>query len=108
MAERREPSALHQLVGPEWFTTTIDTEVGENQEDMEALIDQLLAQVEILEFEAPSAETPAVTEPVQAGHQQFVQASDQDLQCLMDKNTNKNTLKSTNTWARRFEGWCRA
>ena len=84
MAERREPSVLHQLVGPEWFTTTTDTEAG-NEENMEAFIDQLLAQAEIPKFEAPPAETPAVTEPVQACPQQFIQASDQDLQRLMNK-----------------------
>ena len=98
---------LNLLVDPEWFTTTIDTEAGNNQEDMEAFIDQLLEQAESPELEAPPAETPAVTQPVQAGPQQFVQASDKDLQRLMDKNTNKNTLKSTNTWVRRFEGWHR-
>ena len=77
MAERSEPSMLHQLVDPEWFTTTIDTEAGNNQEDMEAFVDQLLEQAEIPELEAPPAETPAVTEaqPVQAGPQQFVQAT---------------------------------
>ena len=65
---------------------------------METFIDRLLAQAEIPELPTPPAETPAVTEPVQAGPRQFVQASNQDLQCLMDKNTNKNTLKPTNTW----------
>ena len=62
MAERSEPSMLHLLVDPEWFTTTIDTEAGNNQEDMEEFIDQLLVQAEIPELEAPPAETPAVTQ----------------------------------------------
>ena len=37
MAKRREPSVLHQLVGLEWFTTTVDTEAGNNQEDIKCL-----------------------------------------------------------------------
>lgn len=108
MAKRREPSVLHQLVGPEWFTTTVDTEAGNNQEDMKVFINQLLVQAEIPELPTPPAEMPAVTESLQASPRQFVQASDQDLQRLRNKNTNKNTLKSTNTWVRRFEGWRKA
>ena len=63
---------------------------------MEAFIDQLLSHVEIPELPIPPAETQS---QFKAGPRQFVQASDQDLQHLMDKNT---TLKSINMW---FEGW---
>ena len=79
MAERSEPGAFDLLVCSEWFTTTSDNEAEDKQEDMEAFIDQLLSHVEIPELPIPPTETPAVTEPVQAGPRQFVQASDQDL-----------------------------
>ena len=52
--------------------------------------------------------TISATERIQAGTSQFVTASNQELQRLMDKNTNKNTLKSTSTWVRRFEEWRKA
>jgi hypothetical protein len=47
----------------------------EAEEDMEAFIDQLLAQAEIPELSTPPAETPAVAEPVQASPRQFAQAT---------------------------------
>lgn len=35
----------------------------------------------------------------------FAEATLEDLQRLQDKNKNKNTAKTTNTWVKRFEAW---
>ena len=105
MAERSKPGVFDLLVSSEWFATTNDNEAENKHEDMEAFTDQLLSHVEIPELPILPAETPAVTEPVQASPRQFVQASDQDLQRLMDISQTPNSalfagfpVKMKNHW----------
>ena len=104
MAEKSEPGAFDLLVSPEWFVQPSDNELESFLEYMEEIIDQLMSQIEIPVPPLPAIESPAAPEPVPSHVGQFVKANDDELQRLM----NKNTQKLTNTWVRRFDGWRKA
>ena len=62
-----------------------------------------------LELESGTAEQPVLrnqpTIPQQGEPTAFVSVTDADIEKLKDKNTNRNTARTTNTWARRFQKW---
>jgi hypothetical protein len=82
------------LVSPEWLQNSYDS----------VELDALLSQVEM---PAPFFDEPAPTTTPTLREDAFATASTQELQRLLDKNTNKNTVKSTKTWVNRFETWQR-
>lgn len=90
----------------------IQLEVEETASIGSVNIEDLLEQFE--ESEAPvatesatplsSAEsyTPPAAKP---GPPTFAEATTADLKRFQNKNRNKNTAKTTNTWVKRFEAW---
>ena len=74
MAEKSESGAFDLFISPGWFADTSEGEEINQQEDMEALIDELIPRVEIPELTHTETTTSA-TEKIQAGPSQFVTAS---------------------------------
>ena len=69
---------------------------------MSGFVDDLLATVDSI----PDLEPPLrVHASNKVNSESFKQTSDLELRRLIDKNINKNTQKSTNTWVRRFTAW---
>ena len=83
------------LVSPEWLQDSYDS----------VELDALLSQVEIPPV--PFFDETAPTTTPTLGEDAFATASTQELPRLLDKNMNKNTVKSTKTWVNRFETWQR-
>ena len=48
---------------------------------------------------------PPLPRPRKEQPTSFVSVSDTDIERLKEKNSNKNTTRSTNTWAKRFQKW---
>ena len=86
------------LVSPEWLQDSFDSPE----------LDALLSQVELpLLLDEPCI-APPTTPPTSCKDESrapFVTATAEELRRLQSKNTNKNTVNSTKTWANRFEAW---
>ena len=83
------------LVSPEWLQDSFDSPE----------LDALLSQVELpLLLDEPCV-APRTTPPTSESQAPFATVTTEGLRRLQSKNTNKNTVNSTKTWANLFEAW---
>ena len=83
------------LVSPEWLQDSFASPE----------LDALLSQVKLpLISDEPCVPSPT-TPPTFCKHKSRALFAAEELQRLQSKNTNKNTVNSTKTWANRFEVW---
>ncbi len=88
------------VASSEFFSPSIVAFLANSDEEFDSIVGSLPSGFELPPLDPPTA---AATPPSSSALKTAAAAS--ELQRLKDKNKNKNTEKSTNTWAKRFTEW---